>query len=155
MEVPWIIRWVSAILWTLPAPTDSWVELVAALAWPAVAIFTMLRFRLFIRQFLYTLLNRFKTDHVKTPLFELTPNAPVYVLDPDEVDESTEHFSSDDIQRVEAIFEFIAKPAGYFALEKWLNEKFSGALDIEDFVTDPTYANERALAFNEIEGLKI
>lgn len=154
MDVPASIVWISKVLRTLPSPTGNWVALIDALVWPVVVVFLVLRFRRFLRLFLDTLLERFQTDHIKTPLFELTPGSPVVFLDPVKVDESTEDFSPDDIQRIERIFESLDEPEGFSRIDAWLNEKYRGALSVEDFATDPKYANAREAAFTEIEGLK-
>jgi hypothetical protein len=146
---------VSDMLRKIPAPTTEWAAIVGHIAWPSVAVFITLRFRIFIRKFLNTLLERIKTDHVKIGLFELTPNSPVMVLDPVDVSESTDHYDSDDIQRIEAIFSFIDTESGWEKISEWVNQNFDPTLDIEDFITHPDHAKERAQAFDDIEGLEI
>ncbi|MBT2246181.1 hypothetical protein [Sphingobium sp. BHU LFT2] len=154
-HAPYIVKWIAEILWTIPAPTQTWADILGHMAWPAVTVFLVFRFRISIRRMLNILIERFKTDHVKTPLFELTPNSQVMVLDPDEVDESTDHYESADIQRIEAIFAFIGTEDGWEKISRWINQNFGQTLDIEDFVTSPDHAKDRERAFIEIEGLEI
>lgn len=155
MSVPESVSWISKILWTLPSPNDAWVTLITGLAWPAVTVFLILRFKRFLSQFLNTLLDRLKTDDIKTSFFELTANSPVYVLDPEKVGESTETFSPEDTQRIELIFEFMDEPGGFDRICAWLREKYAGRLTLDEFVTDPDYAKERIAAFEEIAGLEL
>lgn len=154
-NAPYIVQWVAKTLWTIPAPTKSWADIVGHLVWPCLTLFLVLRFRISIRRMLNILIERLKTDHVKTPLFELTPNSQVIVLDPEDVAESTDHYDSDDVQRIEAIFSFIGTDDGWEKISNWVNENYGQALDIEDFVTNPDHAKERERAFREIEGLEI
>lgn len=146
-------QWIADILLTIPGPTQAWADIIGHLAWPVVVTFLVVRFRRYLRSYLSTLADRLQTDHVKIGAFELTPNSPVWVLDPDEADESTYRFESDDVQRIESIFEFIRTDNGYREVEKWLNENAGRALDIDDFITLPVYASLRMRAFKEIEGL--
>ncbi|API58073.1 hypothetical protein BSL82_01155 [Tardibacter chloracetimidivorans] len=152
---PLVARWIGSFLRAIPGPSEAWADIVGHLAWPVVAVFLVYRFRRYLRVFLGTIANRLQTDHIKIGTFEFTPNSPVWVLDPDEVDESTFAFDGDDVRRIEAIFEFVGQNDGYHKVMKWLNQATTGSLKLEDFVTRPEYATLRARAFREIEGLSI
>lgn len=153
VQAPWVIRWLAEILFTLPAPTNSWAAIIGSLAWPAVVLFLVIRFRRFISRFLWVIADRLERDHVKFGWFEIRANDQVTVLDPDESSESTLEFDPLDIERIERIFEFIADAANYDRLVQWLNKTYGNTLDIEDFLTLPEYASERERAFEEVEGL--
>lgn len=155
MEAPWLIRWISTILWTLPAPTEHWAAIVTSLVWPGVLLFLVLRFRLFIRQILTTLVARIKTDHIKVGPFELTPGSAIVALDPEATDESTEHYEPADVHRIEAMFEFMSNEEGEVKVLDWLSDNLGGGVDVDDFLTLPAHANDRARACAEIEGLDL
>ncbi|GGN51340.1 hypothetical protein GCM10011349_23830 [Novosphingobium indicum] len=93
-------------------------------------------------------------DHVKLGPFELRPNDDVLVLDPDAAGESTLEYDSDDVQRIERMFEFIDDTEGLCGLTEWLNQSGYQELDIIDFLTLPEYALAREKAWNEVEGLQ-
>jgi hypothetical protein len=142
--------WIGKVLRAIPAPTETWATIISSLVWPAVLIFLVTRYRKFLRIFLDTIASRLQTDHVKLGPFEFTPKSDVIALDPDDVDESTEHYDPQDIQRIERLFEFIADPAGYDRLITWMNEHLGKALDIGDFLTYPEYANQREEAYRAV-----
>lgn len=110
--------------------------------------------RSFLGSFLWTLADRIKTDHVKLGWFEIRPNDEVLVLDPQNVGESTNEFDPADIQRIERMFEFIETEANFARLNEWGGTEIGIDVDIEDFLTLPVYASERAQAFERVEGLK-
>lgn len=85
----------------------------------------------------------------------MTPNSEVWSLDPATVNDSTFPFESADIQRIEAIFEFMSTDSGEMAVRQWVNQNLPYGLDIDDFITLPQYANYRERAFNEIEGMRL
>ncbi|PDH65698.1 MAG: hypothetical protein CNE89_11040 [Sphingomonadaceae bacterium MED-G03] len=148
-------KYVAKILWTLPAPTETWADIVGHIAWPIVVVFLVLRFRIFIRSILSTLLDRLKTDDVKVGVFEITKGSTVINLDPQSTEESTFSLEPEDVQRIESIFEFMATDEGAYQVIDWVNNRFGEEFDIEDFLTLPDYANDREEAFNEIGGLKL
>lgn len=150
MEPPAFIVWISTVLRTLPGPTDAWADIIGHLAWPSVALILVFRFRRFLRAFLDTIADRLTRDHFKLGPFELTPNSEVVVLDPDEADESTFAYDGSDIERIEALFEFISDQAGYVTLAEWLDKNSDVELEVGDFITTPRYANMRERAFNDL-----
>jgi hypothetical protein len=153
-QAPWAIRWVAAVLRALPGPTDAWADIVGHLAWPLLIFFLVLRFRWFLRSFLYTVLDRAKRDHMKLGPFEFSPHEDeLIVLDQTDFNESTGSFEAADIARIERLFEFVDDPEGLKGLTDWLNAKFGADASIENFLTSPKYASERAIAFDEVEGL--
>lgn len=153
-QAPWIVRWIAALLRALPGPTDAWADIIGHLAWPLVILFLVLRFRWFLRNFLFTILDRAKRDHMKLGPFEFSPHEDeLLVLDEREFEESTSSFDAADIQRIERLFEFIDEPEGLAQLAEWTEQNLAQHISIENFLTNPTYASERAKAFDEIEGL--
>ncbi len=154
IEAPWIVQWVSEVLRTIPSANEAWASIVGSLAWPALALFMLLRFRFFIRRYLEILAHRLETDHVEFGIFKLRPNDEVIVLEKDSATASTERLDAADVDRIEQIFEFIADAAGLAELEDWLKRADLTHIDIVDFLTLPRYAPERELAWNAIEGLQ-
>jgi len=153
VHAPWVVRWIAAVLNELPSPTESWAAIVDSLVWPLVLLFLVLRFRRFIRHFLWVMADRLERDHVKIGWFEIRANDQVTVLDPSDAGESTLEFSPDDIDRIEGIFAFINDAENFDRLKAWLNQTYGGALEIESFLTLPAYANQRELAYTQVEGL--
>lgn len=151
MEVPSVIKWVADVLWALPAPTESWANIIGSLAWPGTTLFVVIRFRRYIRNFLNTLSERLVTDHVKIGLFELTPNSEVIRLDQKADDEESGHTIADQAN-MELLFEFISEPANDATLQVWLNENFGPALSLVDFLTEEPYAGARARAVSDLMG---
>ncbi|MBY0519935.1 MAG: hypothetical protein K2P79_05865, partial [Sphingomonas sp.] len=141
---------IAAVLRTIPAPTETWASIIGHLAWPAVTLFLIVRFRAYLRLILDTLVSRLPHDNLKFGPFEMTANSEIYVLDPDEADESTYRYETEDIQRIERLFEFISKTENYDKLRSWLNQNVDRKLDVGDFLTLPTYANERQRAVTEL-----
>lgn len=85
---------------------------------------------------------------------ELTANADVFVLDPDDADESTADFDPDDIHRIERMFEFIsANDDGLERIQLWLLRNVTEDIDVVELLELPIYAGLRRRAFNEVEGL--
>lgn len=154
IEAPWIVQWVAEVLRTIPSANEAWASIVGHLAWPALALFVLLRFRFFIRRYLEILSDRLETDHVEFGIFKLRPNDQVIVLEKDSATDSTERLDAGDVDRIEHIFEFISDAAGLEYLEEWLKRADLTHIDIVDFLTLPQYAHERELAWNAIEGLK-
>ena len=152
-QAPWLARWMGALLREIPAPNDSWAEIVGHLVWPLLALFLVFRFRRFLSIFLLTMANRMCTDHVKFGWFEIRPNDQVIVLDPKDAAESTLQFDPLDIQRMERLFEFIDDDENFERLVKWVETNLGPNVDLEDFLTLPKYANDRARAFEQVEGL--
>jgi hypothetical protein len=155
MQAPWPIRWFANILWTLPAPTETWADIVGHLAWPALVLFLVIRYRIFLRRLSLILVDRLETDHIKFGWFEIRPNDQVIVLDPEDAADSSLQFEPVDIQRIERIFEFINTEENFDVLREWMNKTLGPALDIEEFTTLPAYARERERAFAEVEGLAL
>lgn len=154
IEIPVAVYWFADVLRTIPAPNDAWAEIIGSIVWPALILFLVLRFRTFIRRFLTILADRLPHDHVKIGMFELRPNDQVVVLDHAKASESTEPYESEDVYRIERIFEFAADANGYARLVEWLRSANLTDIDVVDFVSLPEYALERLRAWNEIEGLK-
>jgi len=144
--------WTGKVLWAIPAPTDTWASIIDSLAWPSVLLFLVIRYRRYLRSFLDTIAARLQTDHVKLGPFEFTPKSDVIALDPDDVDESTEHYDPADIERIEALFEFISDASGFGKLRTWVNENVEDALNIGNFLTDPEYATQREEAYRILIG---
>lgn len=139
--------WTGKVLWAIPAPTDTWAAIIGSLAWPGVLLFLVIRYRRYLRSFLDTIATRLQTDHVKLGPFEFTPKSEVIALDPEDVDESTEHYDPADIERIERLFEFISDASGFGKLRAWVNENVEDALNIGNFLTDPDYATHREEAY--------
>ena len=145
MTAPDWALWIGATLRAIPAPTESWAKIISALAWPALAAFFVLRYKNFVRNFLTTIADRLERDHLKLGLFEMTPNSEVIALDPDDADESTEHYTPEDITLIERLFEFISEPSGYGKLHEWLGENLPN-VNMSDFLTEPAYSANRISA---------
>lgn len=154
IQAPWVVQWLGEVLRTIPGPDEAWASIIGSLVWPALVLFIILRFRVFLRSFLTILLDRLPHDHLKIGMFELRPNDQVLVLDREDAGGSTEPFEPADVNRIERIFEFIADDEGLDRLVEWLVATNFEHIDIVDFVTLPQYAAERERAWNEIEGLK-
>lgn len=152
-QAPWLARWIGAFLREIPAPNDSWAEIVGHLAWPLLALFLVYRFRGFLSKFLLTIADRIRTDHVKFGWFEIRPNDQVLVLDAEDASESTSEFDPSDIQRIERMFEFMADEDNFWRLMKWVETNVNSNLDIDDFLTLPIYDKDRERAFEQVEGL--
>lgn len=97
--------------------------------------------------------DRLERDHVKLGWFEIRAQDQVTVLDPSVSGESTLSFQPDDIDHVERILEFIADSANFSKLSEWVENTYGKDVDLEDFLTNPSYANHRAQAFRQVEGL--
>lgn len=155
IEAPFVVQWIAEALWTIPSPNEAWANIIGDVVWPALALFVILRFRVFIRRFLNILADRLPHDHVKIGMFELRPNDQVLVLDSDAASDSTEAFDPADVHRIERIFEFTADDEGFFRLVEWLETSNLSQIDVVDFVTLPQYAEERERAWSEVKGLKV
>lgn len=153
VHAPWIIRWIAAVLYSLPGPTEAWASIIDTLIWPLVVLFLIFRFRIFLRHYLWVMADRLERDHVKLGWFEIRAQDQVTVLDPSVSGESTLSFQPDDIDHVERIFEFIADSANFSKLSEWVENTYGKDVDLEDFLTNPSYANHRAQAFRQVEGL--
>ncbi len=152
-QAPWLARWIGAFLREIPAPNDSWAEIIGHIAWPTLALFLIFRFRRFLSTLLLAIADRIRTDHVKIGWFEIRPNDQVIVLDAEEAAESTLELDPSDIQRIERMFEFLDDGDNFWRLVKWIETDVSQTVDIEDFLTLPIYASDRARAFEQVEGL--
>lgn len=141
---------VGKILRAIPAPTETWASIISSLAWPVLLIFLVTRYRTYLRSFLDTIAARLQTDHVKLGPFEFTPKSDVIALDPANVDESTEHYDPQDIERIERLFEFIADASGFGRLRAWVDEHLREDLEIGDFLTSPEYATQREEAYRAV-----
>lgn len=151
MQTPEIVTWIADVLWALPAPTESWANIIGSLAWPCTTLFVVVRFRRYIRNFLNTLSERLVTDHVKLGPFELTPNSEVIRLDGKD-DDLDSGYSVDDQANIELLFEFISEPANDAKLQLWLNEKLGRELSLVDFLTEEPYAEARDRAVSDLMG---
>lgn len=149
MEPPDFVIWLGAVLREIPAPTQSWADIIGHIAWPGVVLFLIIRFRIYLRTFLQTIADRLVTDDVKIGPFELTANSEVLVLDADEIDPGGE-FTGDDVTHIEALFEFIADKGNETRIFQWLNENGLHTLDIVDFLTEAIYAEPRAKAYEAL-----
>lgn len=151
VEAPFVIRWFAAILREIPGPTEQWATIIGSLAWPLVLVLLTIRFRHFIGRFLNTVLDRLGTDRVKFGPFELTPNSQVYSLDPAQAD-PTAGVEPDDVENMETLFEFISDSAGEARLLAWMHQVLGTGVNLVDFLTEATYAAERANAVADLEG---
>jgi len=149
MEPPELILLIGAVLREIPAPTQSWADIIGHISWPIMVLFLILRFRAFLRTFLQTLADRLVTDDVKIGPFELTANSEVLVLDANELDPSSE-FTGDDVTHIEALFEFMGEKGNEARISQWLNENGLQTLDIVDFLTEAIYADRRAEAYKAL-----
>ena len=50
IEVPWLVQWGAEVLRTIPSANEAWASIVGHLAWPALALFVLLRFQGSFRQ---------------------------------------------------------------------------------------------------------
>lgn len=151
----WVVAILHAIshwLLALPAPTDSWAQIVRAVAWPLVLFYFLSRYRGHVRRVLDTMAERLKKDKVKLGPFELTSDSQVITLDPEDVNESTETFTAQDVERIERFFEFITEQANFGRLADWVSQNVDPNLDIGSFLTEPPYANQREQAFQALIG---
>lgn len=114
----------------------------------------MLRFRHFIRNYLGILAARLETDDFKFGPFELRSNDQVVRLKADADHDSTQDFGLEDIGRIERLFEFISEQEGWDRLVQWISEAGLERVTLVDLVNLPEYAELRARAFIEIEGLQ-
>lgn len=153
IEAPWTVRWIAAVLRALPAPTEAWASIIGSLAWPLVLLVLIYRFRRFIRHYLWIIADRLEKDHVKFGWLELKPNDQVTLLDPSRSGESTLEFDPADVERIERIFEFIDDAGNFAKLKVWIRNTYGRAVDIEEFLTNPSYATHRLEAFRQLEGL--
>jgi len=142
--------WIGKVLRAIPAPAETWASIIDSLVWPAVLLFLVIRYRVYLRSFLDTISARLQTDHVKLGPFEFTPKSDVIALDPADVDESTEHYDPQDIERIERLFEFISDASGFGKLSAWVNEHVDDAMEIGDFLTAPEYAIQREEAYRAV-----
>ena len=141
------------MLWTIPGPTEAWASIIGHVAWPSVTLFLILRYKTFLRRYLTTIADRLETDHVKFGWFEVRAQDQVIVLDPAKADKSSTSYDSDDVNRIERMFEFIADNGGFEALRQWAATAVGTGVDFDDFLTGPEYATQRAKAFAEVKGL--
>lgn len=153
VAAPWLIRWLAAILLTLPGPTTAWAALIGHIAWPGVTVFLVTRYRNFLRGYLLILADRLQTDDVKLGPFEMRARDPVISLDPRQPDASTEEYDSEDVNRIERMFEFIANDSGLERLQDWMANAVGTETIFDDFLTAPEYATQRKQAFEQVEGL--
>lgn len=110
-----------------------------------------IRFRHFIGRFLNTVADRLGTDRVKFGPFELTPNSQVYSLDPAQADPAR-GVEPDDVVNMETLFEFISDSAGEARLLAWMRQALGTSVNLVDFLTEATYAVERANAVADLKG---
>lgn len=150
MQAPWIIRWIAAVLYGIPGPTEAWAKIIDDLAWPAVTLILVFRFRRYLKIFLNTLADRLPHDHIKFGPFEMTQRSQVLTLDPGGVEDDTLPHTSDDIDRIEALFEFSADKDGIVKLREWVNDHVGKEVSIIDFLTASGHAMQRKEAFDEL-----
>lgn len=143
MEPPWIIQWIASVLNGLPSPTSAWADIVGHLVWPLALVFLIVRFRLYLKRILDTITSRMTTDDFKIGPFEMTANSQVLVLDPDGGQATALGDALDDIDHIDRLLEFIADVDGLAKLKMWVGDKVGTGVDMEDFVTEPTYASDR------------
>lgn len=142
-------RW----LLDLPEPTDTWADIIKALAWPLVLFYFLSRYRGHVRRVLDTVADRVRTDHrIKMGPFELTAGAQVISLRPEDASESTELFTSEDVKRIDSILEFIAEPANRDSLVEWVRQNVGPTVTIDSFLTDSTYVTQREQAAQALLG---
>ena len=142
----------GAILTSVPAPTDSWAKIIGDLAWPALVGFLVLRFRSQLGEFANTLATRAKSDqNVRLGPFAFERGNEVVILDRAGVQESTETFEPDDIEIIEALYEFVADKAGSDALKAWISANLDPPIQLDEFLTSPEYAIERSSAYRDME----
>ncbi len=116
-------------------------------------MFLVTRYRRFLRLYLMILADRLQTDHVKVGPFEIRGHDAVISLDPKRAWVSTRDYDSEDINRIERMFEFIADDRGFKLLHVWVAREIGTDVDFDDFLTAPQYATQRLRAFDEVEGL--
>ncbi|MFL6739308.1 MAG: hypothetical protein ACJ8E4_08660 [Sphingomicrobium sp.] len=146
-----IQRWLA--IW--PAPTEHFAGLAGDIAWPLVVVYFLTRYSAHLKGFLDTVSERLKRDRVKMGPFELVPNTEVIALDRQAVNQSTETYLPDDIERVERLFEFITEPDNFSRLLEWMAKNVDPDVEVGSFLTEPPYANQREAAYAAlIDGIK-
>jgi hypothetical protein len=137
---------IHRILESIPGPTDNWTAIVGHLAWPLLVLFVILRFSRELSQLIEVLADRVRNDTIRWGSAEITKNTNVVTLDPAAAGNSTDEYEPDDIDTVEKLFELMATEDGYIMLSKWVGDHMGSALAIDNFLTLPKYASERAAA---------
>lgn len=145
-----ILHAISNWLLALPEPTETWASIIRASAWPACLVYFLSCYRGHIIELLDTLAQRFKKDNVKLGPFEITANAEILDLRPDDQGGSTEIFTREDIRHVGSLLEFIAEPAKRHTLDGWVRENVGPQVSADSFLTEAVYATQRQQAFQAL-----
>ena|GEM_PF-3847432 len=131
----------------LPAPTEEWASIIGSLAWPLVIVFLVLRFRIFLRAFLEAIAERLPHDDLEFGAFKMSKHTRVVSLAEDDSDGSaSEIHDQEKRRRIETLFEVLGTDDGAEALVRWIVENMPRDIDIEDFLTNDLYDNQRAQA---------
>jgi hypothetical protein len=137
---------IRSFLMSIPGPTDNWAAIVGHLAWPVFGLISIWLFRDILNKVGEILADRLRHSNIRVGQLEITSNAEVVNLDKSAVELGQEPYAPDDIDKIERLFEFIAEEGGFVALSKWVADNMGPAMDIDNFLTLPDYASDRAAA---------
>lgn len=136
-----VLHIVSNWLLDLPAPTETWADIIKSLAWPTTLLTIVSAFRRPLRTAAFYLARRFKTDHIKAGIFQI--NAATELIPLNEADR--------DHKRIEALWEFVgASDENWNHLLSWIAQKIATGIEIEDFLAEGMFAPERELAYAQL-----
>lgn len=146
MEAPEWIQRIAAVMRAIPAPNDSWAEIIGHLAWPVTIAWVILRFRHSIRRLIEILIIRFKSDDLGIAnVLTVTRNSTLVPLDSGS-DGDTDAYIT------ERLLEYLSEHSNFATVQQWLNQQGRQALDIVEFITESEYADLRARAYRALVG---
>ena len=142
--------WLRAI----PGPTEHWATILSAWAWPTAILIAAYRLRSPILRAADRLAERFGRDDIELGSFlKIAKTTPLTTLDRDAVTEERGTSEAHDVTLVEALLEYAGESDAHAArLLNWISEHGGAALDAEDFLTKPDFAELRKRAYAEFVG---
>lgn len=147
-----LLETIGSWLRAIPGPTEHWATILDAWAWPTAFLLVAFWLRDHIAHGVGKLASRLERDNIQIGNFlKITAETEVTTLDQRAVSDRPDAPESEDARIVEGLLEYAGESAEHAGrIVDWIAKRAGPALEPEEFLVEPNFAELRRLAYTEI-----